>query len=136
MDSTEIEDSKLKELTQPLALIIEDNEIVIELLNCIIGQMGFKVLTARDAQSGINAYKEHSLETSFVLLDYGITGMHCSRLVSELETINSDIKILLASGYSRSFVAHDFPIDSVSVFVPKPFLPKALILEIEKTLKL
>jgi len=127
--------NKVKELTQPLALVVEDNEIVIEFLNCVIEQMGFKVITARDAKSALKAYRKHSCETSFILLDYGIPGMHSSRLVKELEAVNPKAKILLASGYSKKFVEQDFPMDSVKVFVPKPFQPITLISEIEQVLE-
>jgi DNA-binding NtrC family response regulator len=124
----------VRELRKQVALVIEDDAIVVEFLVAIIGHMGFGVEVAESAEEGLAYYRVHSEETAFILLDYGIPGMHASRLLEEILSIQSDAKVLLASGYSASFISRDFPLENVSVFVPKPFEPKTLIARIEETL--
>ncbi len=108
-------------------LVVEDDPSVVDLIRDIVGLLGYETVVAENADEAISEFRNHCESAACVILDYGIPGMDASRLLSRLKEIDSGVKVLLSSGYSRSFIAKDFPMDSVAAFIPKPYEPQLLV---------
>lgn len=108
-------------------LVIEDDRVIVELIQDIVSSLGFGVVVAENAAEALTEFEDCSKSAVCVILDYGIPGMDASRLLSRMKEIDSNVKVLLSSGYSRSFISKDFPLDSVSAFIPKPYEPRLLV---------
>lgn len=108
-------------------LIVEDDRDVVELIQDIVSSLGFSVLVAENAADALSELESCSDSAVCVILDYGIPGMDASRLLSRMKEINANVKVLLSSGYSKSFISQDFPLDDVSCFIAKPYEPQLLV---------
>lgn len=108
-------------------LVIEDDKSIVELIKEIVSLLGFDVIAAENADEAISEFEECSDSAACVILDYGIPGMDASRLLSRLREIDSGVKVVVSSGYSQSFIARDFPLDTVSAFIAKPYEPQLLV---------
>ncbi|MBP9838403.1 MAG: response regulator [Proteobacteria bacterium] len=112
-------------------LLIEDDIIVIELLQEVLISAGFKVLISRNAVEGLSLFLANKEKIICVVLDYGIPGMHPSRLLERLCEIDSEAKVILSSGYSQNFILEDFPLDKIQAFLAKPYDPMSLVREVQ-----
>ena len=113
-------------------LVIEDDPLVVQVIEDILDSIGFEVITAQTASQAVSLYRDNCSATSCIILDYGIPGMHVSRLLSELKEINSDVKVLLSSGYPQSFISRDVCFEGIDGFIAKPYDPQHLVTELNK----
>ena len=113
-------------------LVVEDDFNVVELIRDIVALLGFEVIVAENAEQALDKFEQCSDSALCVILDYGIPGMDASRLLSRLREIDAKVKVLLSSGYSRSFIAKEFPLESVDGFIPKPYEPQLLVEALNK----
>lgn len=108
-------------------LIVEDDSIVVELLFEVLKNAGFDVFVAGDAIEGLKLYHLHHSSLLCVLLDYDVPGMHASRLLESFREIDSEVNVILSSGYPLNFIGKDFPVEEVFDFMPKPYDPQLLV---------
>ncbi|MFQ5518725.1 MAG: response regulator, partial [Mariprofundus sp.] len=111
---------------QGTILVIDDEITVRELAACILQDDGFAVLNACDGKAGVDMYQQHQDEISLVLLDLTMPRMSGTECYHELRRINPDVKVILVSGYSEDEALGHFEGFSLSGFISKPFMPKAL----------
>lgn len=113
-------------------LLIEDDPVILELLQDVLSGAGFKVLIAKSATDGLALFENYYDSTFCIILDYGIPGMHASRLLERLLEIDEEVKVILSSGYPQNFVSEDFPLDRIAGFMAKPYDPQVLISELQR----
>ena len=82
--------------------------------------------TARNGLEALAAYKEHKEEIDLVILDMIMPDMGGGKTYDELKKIDSDIKVLLSSGYSISGEASEILERGCNDFIQKPFNMKQL----------
>ncbi|HEY7578462.1 MAG TPA: response regulator [Acetobacteraceae bacterium] len=82
-------------------LVVEDNPEVLELAAATIGELGYKVLTARDGRSALDIVRDNraiDLLFSDVVMPGGMNGFE---LVSRARDIRGNLKVLMTSGYAN-----------------------------------
>ena len=107
-------------------LLIDDEELVLDVGRDFLKAMGYQVLSARDGREAIDVYKENQEKIDIVILDMIMPDMSGSKVYDELKEINSDIKILLSSGYSIDGQASEILRRGCNGFIQKPFSIKEL----------
>jgi len=127
IDISPLHDSILRHV-----LVVEDDPIILYLLQDVLSASGFKVLVAKNAPDGLSLFQNYSDSTFCVILDYGIPGMHAARLLERMLDIQSDVKVILSSGYPQTFIKEDFPIEKLAGFLAKPYDPQVLISELKR----
>jgi len=88
--------------------------------------MGYQVLTASDGKEAIGIYEEHRDDISIVLLDMVMPRMGGAETYDNLKRMNSDVKVLLLSGYSVDGQATEILDRGCDGFIQKPFDMKEL----------
>ena len=68
-----------------------------------------------------------------VVLDVGLPEMNGNRLLAAARAKRPRLKALFVTGYDRSAV--EFPIDAITRYVAKPYLPGDLVAEARKLLQ-
>ncbi len=68
-----------------------------------------------------------------VILDVGLPDMNGNRLLAAARAKRPGLKALFVTGYDRSAV--EFPIDAITRYVAKPYLPGDLLAEARKLLQ-
>ena len=108
-------------------LVIDDEASVIELLEDVLPEVNFKVISALDPLKGIELYRQHHQNISLVILDYSMPHMDGKAAFEKLLQINMEVKVLLCSGYSEEETLLEFGVDRPTGYFQKPYKTDALI---------
>jgi two-component system cell cycle sensor histidine kinase/response regulator CckA len=107
-------------------LLVDDDELIIDVGQAMLKTLGYAVLTANSGNSAIALYRSHGARIALVILDMIMPDMGGGRAYDELKTIDPDVKVLLASGYSINGQATDILARGCNGFIQKPFNLQAL----------
>ena len=79
-------------------LVIDDEHIMLSVAKGFLEESGYSVIIADSGDEGINIYRRLFDEISAVLIDLSMPGKSGLEVFMELKDINSDVKVILASG--------------------------------------
>ena len=82
-------------------LLVDDEESLLALGARMLEHLGFTVLTAADGLEAVDLYRERGKEIDLVLMDLTMPHMDGAEAFGELRRLNPDVRVVLASGYSR-----------------------------------
>jgi two-component system, cell cycle sensor histidine kinase and response regulator CckA len=102
-------------------LIVDDEELVLEVGQKFLKFMGYQVLTARDGEEALEAYRTHQGKINLVILDLVMPKMEGGEVFDRLKQISPDVKILISSGYSINGEASKLLERGAHGFIQKPF---------------
>ncbi|MFZ4620735.1 MAG: PAS domain S-box protein [Bacteroidota bacterium] len=108
-------------------LAIDDEAAVIELLEDVLCEINFTLISALDPLEGIEIYRRDHQKISLVVLDYSMPNMDGKATFEELLKINKDVKVLLCSGYSEEETLSVFGADRPTGYFQKPYKPDAFV---------
>ena len=123
-DNSQNKDIEPKDKIKPGAetiLLVDDDEMVIDVSQQLLGKLGYTVLTANNGHEAIEIYQKHYNEISLVIIDMIMPDLNGGETYDELKNINPDIKALLSSGYSLDGLAQDIINRGCNGFIQKPF---------------
>ena len=83
---------------QETVLLIEDDADVRELVQKLLGFLGYQVLLAENGAAGLALYREHANTVLVVLTDMKMPAMHGAEVIQALRTINPSVRIVAMSG--------------------------------------
>lgn len=115
-------------------LLVEDEKAVRILVERLLTRMGYRVLSAADADEAIALYREQGSSVHLLLSDIvmpGINGVELSRI---LRGMNPDLKVVFISGFMNLEDLADQVGRSGDPLVQKPFRPADLLAQIRETL--
>jgi two-component system cell cycle sensor histidine kinase/response regulator CckA len=107
-------------------LIVDDEEIVLDVGVEILKTLGYQVLSANSGQEALEIYGNRSREIAMIILDMIMPEMGGGKVFDEIRTLNPDVKVLLASGYSMNGQAAAILERGCNGFIQKPYTIKAL----------
>jgi len=111
-------------LSQPqrgTILLVDDEESVRDMAALMLDNMGFRLLLAHDGKQAIELYQQHTEQIELVLLDYIMPKMNGHEVFSELIKINSDVRVVLTSGYTEIKATAAFTNTDLYGFLQKPY---------------
>jgi two-component system, cell cycle sensor histidine kinase and response regulator CckA len=115
-------------------LLVEDEPVVMKVNKEMLESMGYRVYTARRGQEAVTVYLDKRDKIDLVILDMIMPGMPGSETFDRLRQINSDVKVLLSSGYSLNGEAKLIMDRGCNGFLQKPFHMKQLSSKVRKIL--
>jgi PAS domain S-box-containing protein len=127
---TKVEPEKSTSFRPGRVLVMDDNAPVREFVNQAMPYLGFEVACARDGAEAVELYKQAKAvgqPFDIVIMDLTIPGgMGGEEAIQQLLEIDSDVKAIVASGYSNEPVMADFRRYGFSGVLPKPYGIKEL----------
>ncbi len=102
-------------------LLIDDENLILTLGRAMLERIGYQVLTAENGFQGIECYETRREDITLVILDMIMPGMGGGEVYDRLRAIDSDVKVLLSSGYSLDGQATKILQRGCSGFIQKPF---------------
>lgn len=102
-------------------LLVDDEDIIIGVASGMIESFGFEVLTASSGKQAIEIYRKSKDNIKMVILDMIMPKMSGEETFDRLREINSEVKVLLSSGYSIDGHAADIMDRGCNGFIQKPF---------------
>jgi len=123
------EDKAIEEKKKPVnflagtgtILFVDDEDMIIDIGHKILKRLGYKVLLARGGKEAIEVYKRYRDEIDVVILDMIMPDMGGGESYDRLKEINSEVKVLLSSGYSIAGQATRILERGCNGFIQKPF---------------
>ena len=117
-------------------LLIDDNPFLIEVLGYGLRHAGYRVLSAADGLEAVEVYNS-TIGIDLVILDMIMPVMDGYKAYLELKRINSELKIIVISGYYEDDRVNEILSHGrFCRFLKKPFTLKELIREVEKLVSL
>jgi len=102
-------------------LVVEDDEDVRASTTEMLRDLGYTILEAENARSGLQLLDGHP-EIRLLFTDVGLPGgMNGRQLADEARRRRRSLKVLFASGYARNAIVHDGRLDPGVELITKPF---------------
>ena len=101
-------------------LIIDDEEMILDVGESFLKELGYDVLIAKGGNEGLEIYKMYQEKIDMVILDMIMPGMTGSDTYDSLKEINHDIKVLLSTGYIINGEANEILERGCNGFIEKP----------------
>ena len=102
-------------------LLVDDEKMVLEVGEEMLQEMGYNVLAASSGREALGVYKQNQDKIALVILDMIMPGMGGSEVFDRIKAMNSDVKVLLASGYGVTTQITDILDRGCCGFMQKPF---------------
>jgi len=100
-------------------LIVDDEKDVLKVNEILLKRNGYTVVTAKNGEEGIIKYSQNSPD--LVLLDIGMPGMGGIKSLQELMGVDSNVKVVIMSGYSEKKSIEEARKMGAKAFLQKPY---------------
>jgi PAS domain S-box-containing protein len=114
-------------------LVVEDEPRVLEIAVAFLGQLGYRVLQARDAKAALRLLAEHA-ETELVFTDVSLPGMDGIALAEQARALLPGIRVLFASAYLSGSALDRLPGEERRGVLAKPYRREELAFRIRTAL--
>jgi CheY-like chemotaxis protein len=116
-------------------LLVEDEKNLRQALIRGLSLLGYKVFAAANGPDALQLWELHSREIKLLLSDMVMPGgMNGLDLAEELTKQNSNLKIIISSGYNKEAAGQPFPTRENITFMQKPYLFEVLSKQIRECL--
>ena len=119
---------------QGTVLFVDDEEMIIEVGQAMLKNLGYRVYIARSGQGAIDLYEKQRGEIDLVILDMIMPDMGGGETYDRLKKIDGGVKVILSSGYSIKGQAKEIMDRGCSGFIQKPFAMEALSRKVREAL--
>ncbi len=115
-------------------LLIDDEEMILDLGRTILERHGYHVFTASDGNQGLSVYRQNRNEIQLIILDLSMPFLSGREFLEKLREIDTDVKVIVSSGYSEKDDLEQLVYLNVAEYVQKPYRPSEMIRQIRKVL--
>ncbi|MFH1489689.1 MAG: ATP-binding protein [Pseudomonadota bacterium] len=116
------------------ALLVDDEEIIIDVGKQILSRLGFEVMAAHGGEEALDIYRKNKDVIDIVVLDMIMPGMGGGAVYDRLKEIDPQVRVLLSSGYSINGEASEILGRGCDGFIQKPFDMRVLSKKISEIL--
>jgi two-component system cell cycle sensor histidine kinase/response regulator CckA len=113
-------------------LVVEDEAALGRIIARILGQGGYRVLSAASGPEALEVDREHGCD--LLLTDVIMPGMSGPRLAELLESRHPGLPVLFMSGYSNGLLGSTHVLDPDIAFIEKPFTADDLLRRVSSVL--
>ena len=115
-------------------LVVEDDESVRALAIATLGDLGYRVVQARDSGEALRQLDAYP-GIDMLFTDVGLPGgLNGRQLADRAAQARPDLKVLFTSGYARNAIVHGGRLDEGVALISKPFTADALAVKIRQIL--
>jgi|GEM_PF-1551544 len=115
-------------------LLVEDEASLRGILSKALNEFGYRVYEAENGFEGLETYKKHAKDIDLVISDFGMPKMNGQTLHKKIKQLDSEIKMIIASGYLEQELKQELLENGVNEFIYKPFNIRAILKTIHKVL--
>jgi two-component system NtrC family sensor kinase len=115
-------------------LLAEDNAHVRDVLQLVLQEAGYRVVTADDGEDAVRKFRENAGEVKLCLLDVIMPKKNGKDSLAEIRTIRPDMPVIFMSGYTADVIRGKDIVDQDAVFLAKPLAPRNLLKKVREVL--
>ncbi len=129
-------EEEIKETTggNETVLIVEDEEDLLEMLQALLEECGYKVLIASDGEEAIEMFQMHNSAIDVVVSDVGLPQMSGWEAFQKMQSINPSLRVVFASGFFDPKLKSAMIKAGAQKFIQKPYIPSEIFTAIRETL--
>jgi two-component system, cell cycle sensor histidine kinase and response regulator CckA len=115
-------------------MLVEDDESVRNLSRLVLEEHGYTVLAAESGAGALEAFGPLATAIDLVITDVIMPKMNGAELVTRLQEMHPEVKVLYVSGYTEEATIHRGVLLHGVDFLQKPFTPEALARKVRDVL--
>lgn len=115
-------------------LVVDDEEVMRTTAKDILESVGYEVVLAKNGQEALGIFKESPSGFNLVILDMVMPVMNGRDCFVELKKISPDVRVILASGFSRDEDVEKMKHEGLNGFINKPYHSAALSIAVHDAL--
>ena len=119
---------------KPVILFADDDELCLDVGVKILQKLGYSVLEARDGHEALEVFEDNKDTVDLVILDMRMP-YNGGKAFDQLKQIKSDVKVLIASGYTEDQQIREMFKQGCIGFIQKPFSVNLLSKKVLKALQ-
>ena len=116
-------------------LLVEDEAAVRDLVATALGERGYRLLTAADAEEALQKEREHDGPIDLLITDVVMRGQRGPELARRIRERRPSIPVLFMSGYPDDALSAGGTLDGGTAFLQKPFRVSALGAKVAEVLR-
>jgi two-component system cell cycle sensor histidine kinase/response regulator CckA len=118
-----------------IILFAEDEPSLRALVATTLGDLGYRVITARDGEEALREFERHAPEVVLAVLDVVMPRLNAREVYERMRVIRPNLKVLFTTGYAPSSagLADLFEAEAVPI-LEKPFTPFALATSVRRAI--
>ncbi len=115
-------------------LLVEDEDMVMEIGQAMLEELGYEVLTARTGGEALQHGRDRDARIDLVLLDVKLPDMEAKEIHAELTSLRPGLKVIACSGYYLEEPVRELLDQGADGFLEKPFSLDDLAAKIDEVL--
>ena len=115
-------------------LLIDDEPEIAELASEMLAEEGYKVIVAKDGFEALKIFQRINRQIGLVILDYFLPVMDGDAVFEELKALNSNVSVVLSSGFAEQNKIGAMLAQGLRGFIPKPYTRAKLLEQVRSTL--
>jgi PAS domain S-box-containing protein len=115
-------------------LVVDDQDDVVEVAQAFLERAGHRVIAASGGRAAIEIFRERGQEIDAVLLDLAMPDTGGEEALLEMRQIRSDVRVIIATGYSAQAASERLASLGVVGFVRKPYEPEEILEQVGRAL--
>ena len=108
-------------------LVADDEAMLLRLVDSVLRQAGFRVLTAATRTEALEAFREDPAAIDAVLIDAGMPPSGAVEILRSVLALCRGVGVIVSSGASPSDELQELLAGCGGLFLSKPFDPAALV---------
>ncbi|MEF3255845.1 MAG: response regulator [Deferribacterales bacterium] len=113
-------------------MLVDDDELVLDSNKNLLKTLGFNVIDVKNPEEADKIYELNRENVNLAIIDAIMPKVSGIEVANRLKSINSELKIILTSGYYNDPAVEEFISKQMGYFIQKPFSVIELIKLLEK----
>jgi len=118
-----------------LILLVDDETEIAELAAAMLTDEGYRVILARDGFEALKIYQRIGKLIGLVILDFFLPVMDGDAVFDELRELNSEVAVVLSSGFAEQTKLGNMLAQGLKGFIPKPYTSDKLLEQVRSTIE-
>ncbi len=119
----------------PIVLVVDDEEAIREAVRDILELVEIQSILAANGREAIELFNQHRQRIKAILLDLRMPVMSGTETYEKLRELDTNVRIILSSGYDEKVSTLNFEADGALVFLRKPYALDDLLACVQDAIK-
>lgn len=108
-------------------LVVDDEQSILDIAGIHLTAAGYGVLSAASGEEALEIFKTEGDKIALVILDLSMPGMGGHKCLEELHSLAPELKVIVATGYSRDGDLKETMASMAAALLSKPFSKNELL---------